>query len=383
MSPLLRFAAIASATSWLAACAPSAPPPPPPPPEVGVIEIQPASVPLVRDLVGRLSPYRTADVRARVSGILLKRVYTEGSDVKEGDVLFEIDPAPLKAELASAQAALAQARASAVNAKATAARARELIGRNYVSRSDFDTAEANERSTAAQVQQAEAAVQGVRINLGYATVRAPIAGRAGQQQVTEGALVGQGAATLLTTIDQLDPIYANFTLGVGELDQLRDAAASGSITLLDRNEVEVQLKRQDGTPLGAHGVLDFSDVSVDPATGTVAMRARIANADRALLPGMYVSGSLAFGQLNAAYRIPQAVVQRDTRGAFVLAIGAEDKIERRDISADRLESDGWIVTGGLQPGDRLVASGIQKVKPGQVAKPVPFVAPVASAPPAK
>ena len=383
MSPMLRFAAVAAATFGLAACAPSAPPPPAPPPEVGVLEVQPTSVPLVRDLVGRLSPFRSADVRARVSGILLKRVYTEGSDVKEGDILFEIDPAPLKAELASAQAALAQARASAVNAKATAARARELIGRNYVSRSDFDTAEANERSTAAQVQQAEAAVQGARINLGYATVRAPIAGRAGQQQVTEGALVGQGTATLLTTIDQLDPVYANFTVGVGELDRMRDAAASGSVTLLDRNQVEVQLKRQDGTPLGVHGALDFSDVSVDPATGTVALRARIANADRALLPGMYVSGSLSLGQLNAAYRVPQAVVQRDTRGAFVLAIGAGDKIERRDITADRLESDGWIVTAGLAPGDRLVASGIQKVKAGQEAKPVPFVASGANAPPAK
>ena len=383
MSPPLRLAALAVALVGLAACAPSAPPPAPPPAEVGVIEAQPASVPLVRDLVGRLSPYRSADVRARVSGILLKRVYTEGSDVKEGDVLFEIDPAPLKAELASAQAALAQARASAVNAKATAARARELIGRNYVSRSDFDTAEANERSTAAQVQQAEAAVQVARINLGYATVRAPISGRAGQQQVTEGALVGQGTATLLTTIDQLDPVYANFTVGVGELDRMRDAAASGSVTLLDRNQVEVQLKRQDGTPLGVHGALDFSDVSVDPATGSVALRARIDNANRALLPGMYVNGSLALGQLNAAFRIPQAVVQRDTRGAFVLAVGAEDKVERRDISADRLESDGWIVTAGLGAGDRLIASGIQKAKPGQVVKPVPFVAPAPSTPAAK
>lgn len=384
MSLLLRSAAVASAALWLVACAPSAPPPPAPPPEVGIVEAQATNVPLTRDLVGRLAPYRSADVRARIAGILLERVYTEGSDVKEGDVLFRIDPAPLEAVLAQANASLAQARASATNAKATVKRVRELVGRNYVSRSDVDNAEAADRSAAAQVQQAEAAVQAARINLGYATVRAPISGRAGQQQVTEGALVGQGSATLLTTIDQLDPIYANFTLAVGELDQLRRAADAGAITLLERNRIEVQLHREDGTPLGQKGLLDFSDVSVDPATGSVALRAQIPNPDRALLPGMYVSGLLGLGQLNSAYRVPQTALQRDTRGAYVLVVGQDDKVERRDVVADRLLGDAWIVTSGLGAGDRMIAAGVQKARVGQAAKAVPYVpSPAPTAPVAK
>lgn len=356
----------------LTACGKPPAPAAPPPAEVGVVEVNPESVAVVRDLVGRLSPVRSADVRARVSGVVLKRVYAEGSDVKEGDVMFEIDPAPLKASLASAQASLAQARAAATNAKNSANRARELIAKNYVSRSDFDNAEANERTTAALVQGAQAAVQSAQINLGYATVRAPISGRAGQQQVTEGALVGEGAATLLTTIDQIDALYANFTLGVNDLNQLRKAAADGSIVLLDSNKVEVQLTGSDGAALGAKATLDFSDVAVDPATSSVALRAKIENTDLTLLPGMYVTGQLNLGQLNNAYRIGQSIVQRDTRGAFVLAIGAENKVERRDIVAERIEGKFWIVSSGIQPGDRLIASGTQKAKVGDVVNPTPW-----------
>lgn len=365
-----RSLALALTCTALIACQKSQPPAAPPPPEVGIIQVQPQAVPLTRDLVGRLSPFRSADVRARVAGVLVKRVYAEGSDVKEGDVLFEIDPAPLKATLASAQAGLTQAQAAAANAKAAANRARELIGKNYVSRSDLDNAEATERSTAAQVQQARAEVQTAQINLGYATVRAPISGRAGQQQVTEGALVGQGTATLLTTIDQLDPVYANFTLSVSDLDQLREAASQGAITLLEPNKAEVALTRQDGTPTGRNGVLDFSDVTVDPATGSVALRAQIANPDRTLLPGMYVTGSLSLGQINQAFLIPQSVLQRDAQGAYVLVVGDGDKVERRPVKADTLRKDAWIVTDGIKAGERLVADGIQKARPGQPVKPV-------------
>lgn len=371
MNRIPRMLALALTCTALIACKKSEPPAAAPPPEVGVIQAQAQAVPLTRDLVGRLSPFRTADVRARVAGVLVKRVYAEGSDVKEGDVLFEIDPAPLKAALASAQAALSQAQAAATNAKAAANRARELIAKQYVSRSDLDNAEASERTTAAQVQQARAAVQTAQINLGYATVRAPIAGRAGQQQVTEGALVGQGTATLLTTVDQLDPVYANFTLSVADLDQLRQSAADGSITLLEPNKAEVTLTRQDGTPTGRTGVLDFSDVAVDPATGSVALRAQIANPDRTLLPGMYVTASLSLGQINRAYLIPQSVLQRDAQGAYVLVVGEGDKVERRPVKADTLRKDAWIVTDGINDGERLVASGVQKARPGQPVKPVP------------
>lgn len=371
MNRIPRLLALALTCSALIACQKSQPPAAAPPPEVGVIQAQAQAVPLTRDLVGRLSPFRSADVRARVAGVLVKRVYAEGSDVKEGDVLFEIDPAPLKAALASAQAALSQAQAAATNAKAAANRARELIGKNYVSRSDLDNAEASERTTAAQVQQARAAVQTAQINLGYATVRAPIAGRAGQQQVTEGALVGQGTATLLTTIDQLDPVYANFTLSVADLDQLRQSAAGGAITLLEPNKAEVALTRQDGTPTGRTGVLDFSDVAVDPATGSVALRAQIANPDRMLLPGMYVTASLSLGQINRAYLIPQSVLQRDAQGAYVLVVGEGDKVERRAVKAETLRKDAWVVTDGIEDGERLVANGIQKARPGQPVRPVP------------
>lgn len=372
MNRPLRIATLLATGALLAACKTKEEAPPPPPAEVGVMQAEVANVPLVREVVGRLSPLRSADVRARVSGVLLKRVYTEGDDVAEGDVLFEIDPDPLKAELASAEAALSQARAAAANAKAAANRARELIEKNYVSRSDFDNAEANERTTAAQVQQAQAAVQGARINLGYATVRAPIAGRAGQQRVTEGALVGQGSATLLTTVDQIESLYANFTLSAADLDRLRASAANGAVTLLEPNKTEVQLTRQDGSPLGEKGTLDFSDVSVDPATGSIAVRARIANPDRMLLPGMYVTGHLALGELNGVVRVPQSVLQRDAQGAYVLVVGEGDKVERRPVKADTLQDDAWIVTEGIKAGERIVADGIQKAKAGATVKPTPW-----------
>ena len=192
-----------------------------PPPEVGVVVMHPATVPISKDLVGRLAAYRSADVRARVPGVLQRRLYEEGSDVRKGQALFRIDPAPLQAAAAQAKGALAQAQASAANAHAAAERARGLIDGKFISRSDYDNAVAAERSSAAAVQAAQAAVQAANINLGYATVRAPISGRAGKQQVTEGALVGQGDATLLTTVDQLDPMYVDFSMGVGELAQVR------------------------------------------------------------------------------------------------------------------------------------------------------------------
>jgi membrane fusion protein (multidrug efflux system) len=251
----------------------------PPPPQVGVIPVHAAAIPLTRDLVGRLSATRVADVRARVPGILVKRLYKEGTEVKEGEPLFQIDPAPLQAALDAALAAQAQSDATATNAHIAAQRARELVPSGLVSRSDLDNAEALERSTAADVQQAKANVETARINLGYARVTAPISGRAGQQAVTEGALVGQGSATLLTTVEHLDPIYVNFDQPAVEVERLRRRQNAGDISLVEPHMAAVQLTLPDGTPYGRSGLLDFSDVAVEPTTGAVALRGLIPNPD--------------------------------------------------------------------------------------------------------
>ena len=337
-----------------------------PPPEVGVVKLQPGSVPLQKELVGRLAPYRSADVRARVPGVLQRRVYEEGTDVKEGTVLFQIDPAQLQADLGQAQASLASAEATYANAKASADRARRLAPQKFVSQSDLDNALAQERSAGAAVKQAQAALANARINLGYATVRAPISGRAGKQQVTEGALVGQGTATLLTTVDQIDPLYVNFSLSVAELDQIRRAQASRSA-----EENQVQILLPDGTPYERKGTLDFSGDIVDPSTGAIALRAKIPNPDRTLLPGTYVTINAVLGEQNNAYLVPQNGLQRDAKGAYVLVVGADGKVARKDVTTDRLQDGKWVVASGLAAGDQVVVSGVQRAQPGQPAKAVP------------
>ena len=366
----------------LAACARTGPPPAPPPPQVGVVVVHAQPVPLTRNLVGRLSATRSADVRARVAGVLLKRLYTEGSDVKAGQPLFQIDPAPLRAALDGALASLAQAEANAANAHVTAQRAREMAPGGLVSRSDLDNAEAAERSTAAAVQQAKAAVGTARINLGYATVTAPIAGRAGQQGVTEGALVGQGTATLLTTVEQIDPIYVNFDQPAVDIERLRRAQAAGSVTMARGRQVSVQVILADGTPYAHTGTLDFLDVSVDPATGAVALRGIIPNPDHQLLPGMFVGLRLTSGAVNRGFLVPQAGLLRDAQGAYVLVAGADDKVVQKRVTTESLAGPNWIVTEGLADGDRVIVSGTQSARPGSSVAAVPATAAPADAPPA-
>ena len=336
----------------------------PSPPEVGVVAVQPAVVPVQMDLVGRLAPFRSADVRARVPGVLQQRVYEEGSDVREGQVLFRIEPLQLQAATGQAQAALASAQASYTNAKVAADRARQLAPQKFISQSDLDNAQAAERSAAAAVKQAQAALANARINQGYATVRAPISGRAGKQQVTEGALVGEGTATLLTTVDQIDPLYVNFSLSVTELQQIRS-------TRTNRGATEVQVILPDGTAYGHAGTLDFAGDVVDPATGAIALRARVPNPDKTLLPGTYVTLKATLGQQPNAYRVPQAALQRDAAGAYLLVVGSDGKVLRKDVTADRAQGTDWIISKGLAAGDRVIVSGLQRVQPGQPAKPVP------------
>jgi membrane fusion protein (multidrug efflux system) len=321
-------------------------------------------VPLTRNLVGRLSATRSADVRARVAGVLLKRLYVEGSDVKAGQPLFQIDPAPLRAALDGALAMLAQAEANAANAHITAQRSRELLPSGLVSRSDLDNAEAAERSTAAAVGQAKAAVGTARINLGYATVTAPISGRAGQQGVTEGALVGQGTATLLTTVEQIDPIYVNFDQPAVDIERLRRAQVAGNVTVAQGNAVSVQVILADGTTYAYTGTLDFLDVSVDPATGAVALRGIIPNPDHQLLPGMFVGVRLTSAEVKRGFLVPQAGLQRDAQGPYVLVAGADDKVVQKRVTTETLAGPDWIVTAGLADGDRVIVSGTQNARPG-------------------
>ncbi len=367
----------------LAACGGDGAPAQPPPPEVGVVEATATDLPLTREIGGRLAGFRSADVRARVPGVLQKRVYEEGSDVQEGDVLFLIDPAPLQAALGTAQASLAQAQASYANAKANADRARQLAPTSFISRADVDNALAAERSAAAAVQAGKAAVETARINLGYATVRAPISGRAGKQQVTEGALVGQGTATLLTTIDQVDPLYANFSIGVGELEQIRRArdAAQGA-------ESTVEVILADGSVYEHAGTLDFSGDIVDPATGAISMRALIPNPDGRLLPGTYVTLRARLGRMQGVYSIPQAAVQRDARSAYVMVVGGDGIVVRQDVALERADGGSWIVGAGLQDGQQVIVSGLQKVSEGAPATAVPWTpagtpAPAGAAPDAE
>ena len=341
-------------------------------PQVGVVAVKAQAVPLTRDLVGRLYPTRSADVRARVAGVLQKRVYTEGTDVKQGQLLFQIDPAPLKAALDAQLANLAAAEATYTNNHVAAERARSVADKGLLSKTDLDNALAAERTAAAAVKQAQANVESARINLGYASVTAPIDGRAGQQQVTEGALVGQGTATLLTTVEQIDPIYVYFSQAVGELDALRRAQAGGHVSLEETNKAKVEILLPDSSAYAHAGTLDFSDTQVNAATGAVELRGIVPNPDHRLLPGMYVNVRLTLGRITHAYLVPQIALQRDASGAYVFTVGTDAKVALKRVVTDGEQGADFIVSSGLADGDQVIVSGVQHVRPGAPAKAVPW-----------
>lgn len=356
----------------LAACGKKAEPPQaPPPPEVGVIVARAGAIPLTRELVGRLAATRTAEVRARVPGIVERRLYIEGSDVKAGQPLFEIDPAPLRAALNAREAALGQARANATNADAKAKRYQDLAARGVIARQDLDDAVATQRTSAAGVRQAQADLEAARLSLGYAAVTAPIAGRAGRALVTEGALVGQGEVTPLTVVEQIDPIYVDFSQSAAEVSDLRRAQADGKLKLAAADQIEVQLFLPDGSPYGQSGTLSFSDLAVDPATGAMSLRATFPNADRTLLPGMFVKLRLTQGELEKAFLVPQKSIQRDPKGAFVLVVGTDGTVQSKHVELGELRGSDWVVKSGLADGDQVIVSGLQKAQPDKPAKAVP------------
>ncbi|MGX7000669.1 efflux RND transporter periplasmic adaptor subunit [Caballeronia sp. KNU42] len=372
----------------LAACSKSAPPPPPA--QVAVVKAQSQSVPLERQFVGRLSPYYSANVTARVSGVLLRRNYTEGSQVRAGQLLFEIDPVFYRAQLNNDLALLAEDQATYVNDHITALRNRKLLPVGSVSQQTVDNSDAAERSAAAKIKADEATVASARVSLNYTRVTAPIGGIAGQQQVTAGAVVGSstsdtgGSGTLLTTVQQIDPMYVNFTISSADLVTLQDSQSAGSVDLSQQNHTTVKISLPNRASYGTAGTLDFSDVSVNAATGSVNLRALVANPQRRLLPGMYVTLTVNFGTQKNVFLIPQQGVQRDTVGAYVLVVNADNKVGRKDVVATDSLGNNWIVTQGLTDGDEIIVTGVQMAREGTQVKPVAWQPPaaVASAAPA-
>jgi membrane fusion protein (multidrug efflux system) len=303
-----------------------------------------------------------------VAGIILRRLYNEGTDVAPGQALFQIDPAPLEADLHVAEATLARAQADATNAALTAKRYRELAAKKLLSFQDLDTALAEERTTAADVKGALAKVEKARLDLSYTKVTAPIGGRASQALVTEGALVGQDEATQLTTVEQLDPIYVNFSLSVTELQSVE-------ITPKGEPSASVELILPDGTEYAHRGTLDYSGSTVDPGTGVVSLRAVVPNPERRLLPGMFVNLDLTVGRLPNAFSLPQASLSRDPQGPYLLVVDNTGKVEQRRVTTHGMTRRDWIVTGPLAEGEQVILEGLQKVQPGVMAKAVPAATP--------
>ena len=345
------------------------------PPKVGTVTAQQQTVPLTRDLVGRLSAYFSANVVARVSGVLVKRTYKEGDEVKAGQILFEIDPAYYTAVLNNNLAILAEDEATYTNSRVTAERDHKLLPIGSVSQQNVDDADAAERSAAAKVKADQAAVQTARINLGYTRVTSPIGGTASQQQVTQGALVGNATSdtgsggTLLTTVERLDPLYVNFTISAADLLTLRQAR---NVALAHQSDTKVQITLPNGSPYAEAGALDFSDVVANPITGAVNLRARVPNPNHDLLPGMYVTLRITLGEQSHVYLIPQQGVQRDTVGAYVLVVGPDGKVLRKDVTTSESDGNDWIVTSGLENGDRVIVAGLQGAKEGGQANAAPW-----------
>jgi membrane fusion protein (multidrug efflux system) len=353
--------------------------PAPTPPLVGVVTAHEGNAPLIKHLVGRLSAFRSADVNARVAGVLLKRAYVEGSEVKKGQLLFEIDPAPLQAALGSATAQLAKDQATLGQGRADLARYQKLHQQKAIAEQTYTDQKFLVRQQEATVKVDQASVRMARINLDYAHVTSPIDGRAGQQQVTEGALVGQGSATLLTTVSQLDPLYVNFTIGVNDLNALQRAAERGDIRLAEPNKTPVKITLPDGTPYAKVGTVDFSAPTVDPATGSVTLRALLPNPRFRLLPGTYVTLQMELGERHHAFLIPQAAVQRDITGTYVLVVGKDGKVGHRNVTTDGTQGVDWVITSGLAAGDQVIASGLQAVQIGGQAKTEPWQPPASAA----
>lgn len=364
---------VASLAALVAACDGAATPQQqaaPPPPEVEVVAVTKQPVTLTQDLPGRLAATRTAQVRARIEGIVQKRLFKEGTDVKEGQVLFQIDPREMRAEVNANEATLARAKADVAQTTQTVERYRPLVEENAISKLEYDVAVARQKQAQADVASAQARLAQARLDLGYATVNAPISGRIGRELVTEGALVGRNEATHLATVEQIDPIYANFTQSSAELLNLRQAIEAGRLQAVGGQETPVTLILEDGSVYPQKGRLIFSDLAVDPTTGVVSLRSEFPNPDRHLLPGMFVKVRIAQAERRDALTVPIRAVQTIPQGQQVLTIGADNKVVPKAVKTGELKGGDWVITEGLTGEERVIVNGLQKAQPGAVVNPV-------------
>ncbi|HSH13263.1 MAG TPA: efflux RND transporter periplasmic adaptor subunit [Desulfurivibrionaceae bacterium] len=382
-------------------------PPPMGPPEVGVISLATQPVTLTMELPGRTAPHLIAEVRPQVGGLIRERLFTEGSDVKAGQVLYQIEPASYQATLATAQANLARAKTDKIAAEAAlvrveanaaplrlkAQRYKELVAINAVSTQEYDDVVAALQQAEATIQGAQAAIQGAaaaiqgaeaalttaQINLAYTQVTAPISGRIGKSEVTTGALVTASQPQPLATIQQLNPIYVD--LNQTSAERLKMLASRAGAKKGGAEQARLKLMLEDGTPYAEEGTLKFSDVTVEPSTGSVTLRALMPNPRQLLLPGMFVRGLVQEGVVEQAILVPQRGVTRNPAGAaMVMVVGAEEKVEPRVIKVERTIGDSWLVNEGLQAGDRVILEGLQKARPGTEVKAVPFGSKLAEGP---
>jgi membrane fusion protein, multidrug efflux system len=366
-----RLISAATAAVLLAACGPKQSAPPPQTPEVGVVTVQPTAVPVVTELPGRTSAFLVAQVRARVDGIVLRREFTEGDQVKAGQRLYKIDPAPYIATLNNAKATLAKAQANLATTTAQASRYKVLVAANAVSKQDYDNAVAAEGQAAADVAAGKAAVDTAQINLGYTDVTSPVSGQIGISQVTPGAYVQASAATLLATVQQLDPTYVDLVQSSLDGLKLRRDVQEGRLKTSGPDAAKVSLILEDGRTYSEKGKLQFTDVTVDQGTGSVTVRAIFKNADKVLLPGMFVRARIEEGVNENALVVPQVGITHDQKGQpTALVVGQDDKVALRQLVTSGTYGSNWVVESGLKAGDRVIVQGTDKARPGQQVKPV-------------
>jgi len=352
----------------LAACAREAPPPQAGPVPVTVVTMTSAPVTLTRELPGRTTPFAVAEVRPQVSGIIRQRLFTEGGEVKAGQSLYQIDDATYRADYNSARAALARVQATVVTARLNAQRSADLVKVDAISKQDNDNAQATLRQAEADVKAARAVLDGTGVTLGYARITAPISGHIGKSTVTQGALVTAGQATALATVQQLDPIYVDLTQSSSELLALRKGLASGALGSTEGLPVKILL--EDGSTYSHQGKLAFSEVTVDPSTGSYALRVVVPNPDDVLLPGMYVRAVVGDGQRQTAILVPQQGVARDSKGnTSVMLAGKDGKAEQRPVVVSQAIGNKWLVESGLAAGDKVIVEGLQKIRPGVPVQP--------------
>ena len=333
-------------------------------PQVGVVTLKTEPLNVTTELPGRTAAFRIAEVRPQVGGIILKRNFVEGSEIKAGTSLYQIDPATYQAAYDSAKGDLVKAQANAQISRVTVNRYKPLLGTNYISKQDYDTAVATAAQADAAVVSSKAAVETARINLAYTKVTSPISGRIGISSVTEGALVSNGQATALATVQQLDPIYVDVTQSSNDFLRLKQELADGSLKQANGN-AQVKLLMDNGKEYSQAGTLEFSDVTVDETTGSITLRAIFPNPNDSLLPGMFVRARLDEGVNNDALLVPQQGITRNPRGdATAMVVGADNKVELRTVTTTQAIGDKWVVTDGLKSGDKIIVTGLQKIKPG-------------------